>query len=115
MFDLAVKHPGMSFFFSVDWIRYEDKLLAQTKSISVQEKPFVTRKVSAADYKHIAEKDDKALMCRYFNDILKEINDAERLPSVQEEMKAVEGEGYNRSRANPRDPVTGQFIKKENR
>lgn len=111
MFDLAVMHPGMSFWFSVDWVRYEAKLQAQSES--VLEKPFVSRKASVEEYKKVAKHNNKGLLCRYFSDVLKEVNEAEKQPAVQEEMIAAEGEVYNRSRKCPRDPVTGQFIKKE--
>lgn len=111
MFDLAVRHPGMSFWFSVDWIGYEDKLQAQSKS--VLKKPFVSRKCSVAEYRDKHKAKDKAVLIRYFNDILKEVNEVEKLPSVQEEMLTYANEGYDRSRKCPRDPVTGRFIKKE--
>lgn len=111
MFDLAVMHPGMSFWFSVDWVRYEEKLQAQSES--VLEKPFVSRKVSVEEYKKVAKHNNNALLCRYFSDVLKEVNEAEKQPAVQEEMIAAEGEVYNRSRKCPRDPNTGRFIKKE--
>ena len=113
MFDLAVQHPGMTLWFTVDWVRYCNKLRAQSESEAVQRQPLVARKVSVADYKKIADKDNNAIMCRYFNDILAEVNDAERLPAVQKEMIAADGEVYNRSRKNNKDPKTGRFIKKE--
>ena len=110
MFDLAAMHAGMSFWFSVDWVGYEKKLNSYSDTVL---KPFFSRKASVEEYKAIADKNDKALMCRYFNDVLKEVNEAEKLPSVQEEMLAEDGEIYERSRANLHDPATGRFIKKE--
>ena len=114
LFDLAVNHPGMTLWFTVDWLRYSTKIRTQSKSASVQWQPLAARKASVEEYKRIAQhSNNKAVLCRYFNDVLKEINDAEKLPAVQEEMIAAEGEVYNRSRKCPRDPITGQFIKKE--
>lgn len=111
-FDIAAKHPGMTFFFTVDWLRYIDKLNAQVKKPLDQ--PLISHKCSVKDYIDIYKCKDKTILIRVFNDILKEVNEVEALPSVQEEMRTVSGEGYDRSRKCPRDPVTGQFIKKDN-
>ena len=114
MFDIAVQHPGMTLWFSIDWVRYCNLIRSRTKSVSVQRRPLTSRKASVEEYKRIAQhSEDKAVLCRYFNDVLKEINEAEKQPAVQEEMIAAEGEVYNRSRKCPRDPETGRFIKKE--
>ena len=111
MFKLAVRHPGMSFWFSIKWDEYEAKLQAQSES--VLEKAFVSRKCSVANYKDKYKENDKSVLIRYFNDVLKEVNEAEALPAVQDEMRSEAGEGYDRSRKLERDPITGQFIKKE--
>jgi len=114
MFDIAVQHPGMTLWFSIDWVRYCNLIRSRARSVSVQRRPLASRKASVEEYKRIAKNsDNKAVLCRYFNDVLKEINEAEKSPAVQEEMIAAEGEVYNRSRKCPRDPTTGQFIKKE--
>lgn len=111
MFALAKKHPGMSLWFSVKWDEYEAKL--QEQSHTVLENPFVSRKCSITEYKDKYKAKDKAVLIRYFHEILKEVNEVEKLPSVQEEMLTNANEGYDRSRKCPRDPVTGRFIKKE--
>lgn len=114
LFDISRDHPGMTFWFSVDWVRYVEKLQAQ--SSSVLRSPFVSRKSSVEDYLENAKSlNDKALLLRCYNDILKEINDAEKEPAVQEEMLEFSGETYDRSRKLNRDPNTGQFIKKDNK
>ena len=110
MFDIAVQHPGMTFWFSVDWVMYDQKIKSQNK---LDEGSLVSRKVSASDYIEFYKQKDKTILIRYFNDILKEINDAERDSAVQQEMAQYAGEGYDRSRKCPRDPVTGRFINKK--
>lgn len=101
----------MTFWFSVDWIRYEDLLNA--KAQTTLKKPFLSRKCSVEEYKNVYKAKDKTIMIRYFNDILKEINEVEALDTVQEEMKQYTGEEYGRSRKLSRDPITGQFINKK--
>ena len=109
-FRLAKLHPGMTLWFTVDWVRYEAKLNAQSES--VLDSPFVSRKVSVDEYRKIKSQ-DKAVKIRYYNDVLKEINEVEALDTVQNEMREEAGEGYDRSRKCPRDPVTGRFINKK--
>ena len=107
----------MALWFSVDWVRYATKLRAEHEaeygSESVLEKPFVSRKCSVQDYKDVYKAQDKTVLIRYFNDILSEINEVEKLDAVQNEMREACGEGYDRSRKCPRDPVTGRFINKK--
>lgn len=113
MFDLAAKHPGMSFWYSLDWVRYED--LIQSKTNTVLEHPLVSRKVSAKDYNEIYKKNDKALMIRYLNDIIHEVQEIESSPAVQEEMITATGESgvVRKDNVQPKDPVTGQFISRK--
>lgn len=125
LFYIAAHHPGMSFWFCVDWPRYESKLLAGTdpETVSVHNpeyKPFGAYKCSGEEYrKHYK---DKTATLRVLADVLHEVQEVEMLPAVQEEMIAATGEsditrkqyikgmgGVNQ----PKDPVTGQFIKKE--
>lgn len=114
LFKLAKQHPGMAFWFTVDWIRYRNKLVKQAKSASVHiEKPFVARKSSLAEYKEIASTQDKEVILRYFNDVLAEVNEVEALPTVQREMVRETGSAYDRSRKVAHDPVTGRFQKKK--
>lgn len=114
LFKIAKQHPGMAFWFTVDWIRYKNKLVKKAKSSSVQiEKPFVARKSSLAEYKEIAKTQDKEVMLRYFNDVLTEVNEVEALPTVQREMIRETGSAYDRSRKVAHDPVTGRFQKKK--
>ena len=110
-FRLAKLHPGMAFWFSVDWLRYEAKLNSQVQE--PLDMPFGVRKASVDEYKKVQKAKDKAVMIKYFNDILKEINDVEALDTVQNEMREEAGEGYDRSRKLSRDPVTGRFINKK--
>lgn len=110
-FRLAKAHPGMAMWFSVDWVRYEEKLQAQ--SDTVLNAPFVARKSSVKDYAKKLKSQDKQILIRYYNDILSEINEVEKLDAVQNEMRETSGEGYDRSRKLPRDPVTGRFINKK--
>ena len=111
LFGLAKKHPGMSFWFTVKWDEYEAKLKAQ-EDYDPEVGPFVSHKTSVKDYRDKFKSKDRAVLLRTFNDILKEINEVERLDTVQEEMRSETGEGYIRGRNTRRDPVTGQFIRK---
>ncbi len=113
LFKIAKQHPGMAFWFTVDWIRYRNKLVKQAKSASVLKEPFVSRKASLATYKEIASTQDKEVMLRYFNDVLAEVNEVEALPTVQREMVRETGSAYDRSRKLAHDPVTGRFQKKK--
>lgn len=110
-FRFAKAHPGMTFWFTVDWVRYEQVLNAQ--SDTVLERPFGSRKASVEEYRTKLKAQDKAVLIRYFNDVLTEINEVEALDTVQNEMMKEAGEGYDRSRKCPRDPVTGRFINKK--
>ena len=124
MFDLAVKHVGMTFWFSIDWVRYEDKLEAQIEKEAKAEteaedeyanrhKVFVSRKCSADIYKGL-EGTDKKIVLRNRSEVLAEINAVETSPSVQKEMKANTGETFMRAvNTLKRDPKTGRYIKKK--
>lgn len=121
MFDLAARHPGMTFWCTVDWVKYADKLQAQTEEELYR--AYVSRKVSVQDYKDLyMDKDkDKALILRGFNHIIKELQEVEILPSVQREMKKNTGETaiardkflHGAFTATKRDPKTGRFIRNE--
>ena len=119
LFRLAVLHPGMSLCFTIKWEEYEAKLQAQIhrKPSKKDQGPFCSRKTSLTEYKKIKDlpHENKTIQIRYFNDILKEVNEAERSLAVQEEIIAECGKGYDRSRKCPRDPVTGQFIKADHK
>lgn len=123
LFDTAARYPGMSFWFCVDWPRYESKLLSQLKTDTVHKQelnPLGAYKCSGEEYrKHYK---DKTATLRVLADVLHEVQEVEMLPAVQEEMIAATGEsditrkqyikgmgGVNQ----PKDPITGQFIKKE--
>lgn len=111
LFDIARRHPNMCFWFGVDWVAYEEKLKAQVDEDIAS--PFIARKVSVQVYEQGKKEFDKKLEKRYFNDVLKEVNDCERLDIVKQEMLEYTGEVYERSRNKPRDPITGQFLKKD--
>ena len=125
-FDIAAKHPGMSFWFTVDWPGYESKLAAQPEPVSVQKTesghepaPFVAHKCSGEEYrKHYK---DKCATLRVLGDVLREVQEVEELPTVQKEMldnagetgitreQYIKGRGGNHQ---PKDPATGRFLKK---
>lgn len=127
MFDIAAMHPGMSFWFSVDWPRYVDKLEAQPKPVSVQRAETEHEANLLGAYKCSAEEyrkhyKDKRATLRVLGDVLKEVQEAEELPAVQEEMIENTGETgmtreqYIKGRGGvhqPKDPVTGRFLKKK--
>ena len=131
LFYTAAHYPGMTFWFCVDWARYESRLRSESgaesetgsKSGAVQKRelnPLGAYKCSGEEYrKHYK---DKTATLRTLADVLHEVQEAEMLPAVQEEMIKETGEsditrkqyikgmgGVNQ----PKDPVTGQFIKKE--
>ena len=105
LFDLAARHPGMTFWFSVDWVKYVQKIEAQCGFKTLT--PLVSYKCSVEKFKNIYK--DKCATIRYFNDILKEVNDVEASDAVQKEMQDTSGELYTRSRI--RDPKTGRILK----
>lgn len=126
-FDTVARYPGMSFWFCIDWPRYEAKIVANAGSGSVTDtvhkselNPLGAYKCSAEEYrKHYK---DKTATLRTLADVLHDVQEVEMLPAVQEEMIAATGEsdvtrkqyikgmgGVNQ----PKDPLTGQFIKKE--
>lgn len=127
MFSIAAQHPGMSFWFTIDWPRYVAMLESLPELVSVQKaeseygpKPFVAYKCSAEEYrKHYK---DKCATLRVLGDVLREVQEAEELPAVQKEMldntgetgitreQYIKGRGGNHQ---PQDPVTGRFLKKK--
>ena len=123
MFGLAARHPGMSFIFTVKWEEYEKQL--QEKSISVLKTPlqsgFVSRKCSFKEYEEVYKAQDKAMLIRYLSDVLSEVQEVESSQAVQEEMFKATGETcitreqYIKGHGGvhqPKDPLTGRFIKK---
>lgn len=108
MMNLAVKHPGMTFWFSVDWLGYYDKLLA--KAGTDIEKPYGAWKCSAEEYN--AKYKGKETIKRTIADVRKVVQDIDKLEAVQEEMMEATGEvGYSfEQEPMPRDAKTGQFI-----
>jgi len=126
MFDIAAMQPGMSFWFTIDWCGYEAKLAAQPEPVSVQSAgpdteyaPFAAYKCSAEEYrKHYK---DKCATLRVLGDVLREVQEAEELPAVQQEMldntgeTGITREQYIKGRGGvhqPQDPITGRFLKK---
>lgn len=131
LFYTARNYPGMSFWFCVDWVRYENMLRAKsefgtgtgTKTHTVYKDelgPLGAYKCSGEEYrKHYK---DKVATLRTLADVLKDVQEVEMLPAVQEEMMLETGEaditrkqyikgmgGVNQ----PKDPTTGRFIKKD--
>ena len=105
-FDIAARNPNMPFWFGINVPEYVKKLEAQAGERI--DTPFVAYKCSKEQYEKIYK--NKQARLRTYGEVLKEINDVERLEEVQAEMRAATGEGYDRSRKCPRDPETGQFI-----
>lgn len=114
MMNLAVKHPGMAFWFSVDWIGYYDKLKTKLpKGEDDIERPYAAWKCSAKEYKENYE--GKEAVKRGVEDVRKILTEVDQLPSVQKEMLEATGEvGYSfEQEPMKRDPKTGRFLKKE--
>lgn len=106
LFDIAARHPNMTFWFGIDLPRYVDML--EQKAGGRIDTPFVAFKCSKEKYEKVYK--NKQARIRAYGDVLKELNDVERLEDVQAEMIAATGEGYDRSRKCPRDPKTGRLI-----
>ena len=124
MFDFAAMQPGMSFWFTVQWVEYAEKIKAQPgpefgSKQGPESTPYSVYKCSADEYrKHYK---DKCATLRVLGDVLKEVQEVEEMPSVQEEMlensgeigmtreQYIKGRGGNHQ---PKDPVTGRFLKK---
>jgi len=117
MFTIAKEHPGMSFWFSLDWVRYYN-MLKEQPLVTEEDKnihAFGAYKCSAEEYrKHYK---DKTATLRVLNDVLKEVQEVEKSPAVQEEMLNATGEtGMTRDiEPMPKDPKTGRFISKKKR
>ena len=115
MFNIAAKHPGMSFWFTIKWDEYETKIQKQIDQINAEnDKAFVSRKCSYRDYKEIYKAQDKSLVLRVLNDVLDEVQEVESSSTVQEEMFNATGETTVTRQFNgqPKDPATGRFITK---
>lgn len=116
MFNIAVKHPGMSFWFTIKWDEYETYLEQQLEQLKLKlDKVFVSRKCSFSDYKELYKAQDKSLVLRLLNDVLDEVQEVESSPAVQKEMIAATGEATVTRQFNgqPKDPVTGRFVNKK--
>lgn len=116
MFNIAVKHPGMSFWFTIKWDEYETNIQKQIDKLNWEnEKVYVSRKCSFSDYKDLYKAQDKSLVLRLLNDVLDEVQEVESSQSVQNEMLAATGEVTVTRQFNgqPKDPVTGRFINKK--
>ncbi len=129
MFTLAAMHPGMTFWFCVDWIAYWDKLASEPgadfgfapgKEGGVENRPFGAWKCSASMYE--SEFKGKMSEMRELGDVLKEVQAIETSPTVQAEMLAATGEAgvthehYLKGRGGnhvAHDPETGRFISKK--
>ena len=110
LFDFAVHHAGVPVWFCVDWVSYDKLIKSQLKE---GEEMLKTHKMSVANYKKAKDQIDKEVQLRVYNDIIKEIEEAEHDPTVQEEMLKYDGGIYARGRHSERDPVTGQWKKKK--
>ena len=89
MFGIAKKHPGMSFGFNVDWVKYCDKIekKAAELGIDIDHKAFVTYR---AKKEVIQEINDTHKLAKFktkedYEDVLKEIDN-----EFQEEMRSNE-------------------------
>ena len=114
LFAVAKMHPGMSIFFTINRDKYVNEILEQGKNSGLTPgSDFTPLGVHRPSFKEYNEKYKNMPIpkCRYVNEILKEINEVERLPSVQKEMEEECGIVYTRGRNTLRDPVTGQFLK----
>lgn len=83
LFGLAECHPGMPFWFTIDWKNYADKMMseAQQENIDIDKRPFVAYKCSQAKYEteykgkelaNIKQYNDYAVL---YNQIRKEITE----------------------------------------
>ena len=124
-FSLAAQHPGMTFWFTVDWFRYVAKLSAQpgvkfgSERNNIEAKPFAAYKCSLKEYREHYK--DKTATLRVLSDVLKEVQEVESSDTVQKEMMEATGEtAITREQYipghggvhQPKDPVTGRFLKK---
>ena len=127
LFDIAAMHPGIPFWFSVDWLGYAKKLAAQPGPAFGSKQgsdsvPYAVYKCSADQYRKHYQ--DKCATLRVLGDVLKEVQEVEMLPSVQKEMLEATGEtGITREQYikggggnhQPQDPATGRFVKKQSK
>lgn len=118
MFDYAAMQPGMSFWFTIDWPRYVAKLATQPgpafgSKQGTESSPFASYKCSGKEYrKHYK---DKCATLRVLNDVLKEVQEVEALPSVQKEMLDATGESgvTRKDNVQPKDTKTGRFVSRK--
>lgn len=124
LFRIAALQTNIPIWFSIDWCGYAKKLEALPglefgSKQGVGSAPFASYKCSAKEYREHYK--DKCATLRTLHDVLKEVQEAEELPSVQKEMLESSGETgmtreqYIKGRGGvhqPKDPVTGRFMKK---
>ncbi len=88
LFRFAKEHPDMRFYFTVDWTKLGLKIEAEAErlGIDINHAPFVSRRCSEEEfeklYKTICVQLPKSKM-----DYMKELLEAENIPSVQMETK----------------------------
>lgn len=78
LFNMAKRHPGLGFQFTIDWVRYGQKIIeaAQAEGIDIDNKPFVAFKCNYKDF------DDKYRF--------KTLGPKRRTVSYKDEFKEVE-------------------------
>lgn len=88
LFALAKRHPGIPFFFSIDYSKYAKKIMdqAEKEGIDIDNKPFVAYKCSEKDYQELYK--DKFLhRQRTKTELAPELNAAEKDEEVISEIK----------------------------
>ena len=54
LFGLAKSHPGMTIWFTIDWLKYADKIMEEAKqqNLDIDNKPLVAYKCSVEEYEN---------------------------------------------------------------
>lgn len=88
LFGICKKHPGMAFWFTLDFVKYTNKINEKAKNmgIDIDNKPLVAYKCSKKDYEE-KYKNKELAPARCWYDFQKEVADSEKDDSVQEEMQ----------------------------
>ena len=117
LFMLAKMHPGVSFYFTIDWTRYGRMLMNKgTARGYVYDpengtnliRPFVNRRASYEEYYEKYQFFEETKQ-RLKIDVLKEINEAERDPDFIKE-KEIESGKVSGKDIRGRDKKTGRFV-----